>query len=130
MPQKQNIDSGTPVKMTFNIDKVNKTTAKLIRCLSIPKGGRYLLNAQFKKIVLHECTKEVYPKTRDAALGPRCQRSKGMMMGMCMKRMHMVLDALTSHPERNALNEKKCAIRLYYVLLHFARIWRTGHSMV
>jgi hypothetical protein len=31
-----------------------------------------MLNAQFKKIVLHECTKEVYPKTQDAALGPRC----------------------------------------------------------
>ena len=76
MPQKQNIDSGIQEKMAFNIDQVNKTTAKLIRCLSMPKKGTYLLNAQFKKIVLHECAKEVYPKTRDAALGPRCPLSE------------------------------------------------------
>ncbi len=65
-----------PSEMNIKMAKTNKTSVKLLRCLFAPQGGRFLLNAQFKKIVLDECTKELLPKTREAALGPPCQLSE------------------------------------------------------
>ncbi len=64
-------DTYMPPEMTVNMAKTNKTSVKFLRCLSAPPGGRYLLNAQFKNIVLNECTKELLRKTRDAALETR-----------------------------------------------------------
>ncbi len=65
-----------PSEMNSKMAKSNKTSVKLLRCLFAPQGGRFLLNAKFKKIVMNKCTKELLPKTREAALGPRCQLSE------------------------------------------------------
>lgn len=60
-----------PPRVMIDIQKTNDVSVKLIRCLCAPVGGRYLLNAKFKKVALNECTAELFPKTREAALAPR-----------------------------------------------------------
>ncbi len=60
-----------PPQLSRNMEKTNDTSEKLIRCLCAPPGGRYLLIASFRKLILNEWTKKLLPKTREAALGPR-----------------------------------------------------------
>ncbi len=64
-----------PPQLTLDLEKTNDVSVKLIRCLVSPECGRYLLDSEFKKIVLDECTKKLFPKTREAALGLRCKMS-------------------------------------------------------